>query len=314
MELAYATENLGIVLYNQRRFAEAVRQFEASLRPMESLAAIEPNNADYQKELSNVLAWLADAQRDLGRLDAAIAVRRRQIASLEQLARSSGGNVEFLRLLIPAHQALGILLTWRGQSEPGLEQLRRAVTVAERLIPVEPDNVIWQAFAAQAGLELGDTLNGLRQDSEARLRVREGCQRAARVLATNAGTGWRHLRTRCLTVRSQLAMREGASAEAAALAEQALDSARTARSEDPTKDRYSVAAAFRLLGDAQKARGEAAASRASWDQGFATLPVNVAERPFEMRARAQLLLRLGRAEEARRVVDRLTAMGFKQGS
>lgn len=314
MELAYANENLGIVLYNQRRFAEAVQQFEGSLRPMESLAAIEPNNADYQKELSNVLAWLADAQRDLGKLDAAIAVRRRQIASLEQLARSSGGNVEFLRLLIPAHQALGILLTWRGQSEPGLGQLRRAVTVAERLIPVEPDNVVWQAFAAQAGLELGDTLTALRQDSEARLRVREGCQRADRVLATNAGTGWRHLRTRCLTVRSQLAIRDGANAEATALAEQSLASARTERSEDPTKDRYSVAAAFRLLGDARKARGDAAAFRASWEQGLATLPVNAAERPSEMRVRAQLLQRLGRAEEARRLADRLNAMGFKQGS
>ena len=314
MELAYANENLGIVLFNQRRFAEAVRQFEIALRPMESLAAIEPDNADYQKELSNVLAWLADAQRDLGKLDAAIAVRRRQIAGLEQLARSSGGNVEFLRLLIPAHQALGILLTSRGQAEPGLEQLRRAVEVAERLIPVEPDNVIWQGFAAQAGLELGDALTSLGRESEAHARVREGCQRAARVLATNAGPGWRRLRTQCLAVRSQLAIRDGAPAEAAALAKQALASARSARSEDPTKDRYGIAAAFRLLGDAQRARGDAPASRTSWEQGLAKLPTDITERPFEMRDRAQLLQRLGRAAEARRLGDRLSAMGFKNGS
>ena len=314
MELAYANENLGIVLFNQRRFAEAVRQFEIALRPMESLAAIEPDNADYQKELSNVLAWLADAQRDLGKLDAAIAVRRRQIAGLEQLARSSGGNVEFLRLLIPAHQALGIQLTSRGQAEAGLEQLRRAVEVAERLIPVEPDNVIWQGFAAQAGLELGDALTSLGRESEAHARVREGCQRAARVLATNAGPGWRRLRTQCLAVRSQLAIRDGAPAEAAALAKQALASARSARSEDPTKDRYGIAAAFRLLGDAQRARGDALASRASWEQGLAKLPTDIKERPFEMRDRAQLLQRLGRAAEARRLGDRLSAMGFKNGS
>jgi tetratricopeptide (TPR) repeat protein len=314
MELAYANENLGIVLYNQRRFAEAVRQFEGSLRPMESLAAIEPGNADYQKELSNVLAWLADAQRDLGNLDSAIAVRRRQIAGLEQLTRTSGGNVEFLRLLIPAHQALGILLTWRGQPEPGVEQLRRAVDVAERLIPVEPNNVTWQGFAAQAGLELGDTLTSLGQEPEAHVRVREGCQRAARVLATNAGTWWRRLRTRCFAVRTQLAIRGGRTAEAAALAEQALTSARMERSEDPTKDRYSVADAYRLLGDARRAGGDAAASRRSWEQGLATVPATAAERPFEMRARAQLLQRLGRAEEAQRLFERLSDMGFKQGS
>jgi tetratricopeptide (TPR) repeat protein len=314
MELAYANENLGIVLFNQRRFAEAVRQFEGSLRPMESLASIEPNNADYQKELSNVLAWLADAQRDLGKLDAAIAIRRRQITSLEQLVRSSGGNVEYLRLLIPAHQALGILLTSRGQVESGLAQLRRAVEVAERLIPVEPDNMLWQGFAAQAGLELGDTLTALGQDSEARVRVREGCQRAARVLATNLGTGWLRLRTHCLAVRSQLAIRDGATAEATMLAEQALASARTERSEDSIKNRYSIAAAHRLLGDAQRAAGDSNGSRTSWLRGFTQLPVNATERPFEMGQRAELLQRLGRKAEARGLTDRLSAMGFKQGS
>jgi len=314
MELAYANENLGIVLFNQRRFAEAIRQFEIALRPMESLASIEPNNADYQKELSNVLAWLADAQRDLGKLDEAIAVRRRQIASLEQLARSSGGNVEFLRLLIPAHQALGILLTSRGQAEPGLEQLRRAVEVAERLIPVEPDNIIWQGFAAQAGLELGDTLTALGQDLEARVRVHEGCRRAARVLATNVRTGWPRLRTQCLAARSQLAIRDGQTAEATALADQALASAQTGRSEDSMKDRYSIAAAYRLLGDAQRAGGDANESRTSWLRGFTQLPVGATERPFEMGERAELLQRLGRNAEARRLTDRLVAMGFKQGS
>jgi tetratricopeptide (TPR) repeat protein len=188
------------------------------------------------------------------------------------------------------------------------------VDVAERLIPVEPDNVTWQGFAAQAGLELGDTLTSLGQEPEADARVREGCQRAARVLATDAGTWWRRLRTRCFAVRTQLAIQDGSSGKAAALAEQALASAQMERSEDPTKDRYSVADAYRLLGDARRAGSDAAASRRSWEQGLATLPVNAAERPSEMRARAQLLQRLGRAEEAQRLFERLSDMGFKQGS
>lgn len=98
------------------------------------------------------------------------------------------------------------------------------------------------------------------------------------------------------------------------LAYQALASARTERSEDSTKDRYGVAAAYRLLGDAQRAGGDANGSRTSWLQGFTQLPVNATERPFEMGERAELLGRLGRHDEAQRLTDRLSDMGFNQGS
>ena len=98
------------------------------------------------------------------------------------------------------------------------------------------------------------------------------------------------------------------------LAEQALASARTERSEDSIKNRYSIAAAYRLLGDAQRAAGDSNGSRTSWLRGFTQLPVNATERPFEMGQRAELLQRLGRKAEARGLTDRLSAMGFKQGS
>ena len=69
MERLYGVENIGISLYNKRRYAEAARQFESALGPMQNLASIDPGNQTYRKELSTVLAWLADAQRSLGRLE-----------------------------------------------------------------------------------------------------------------------------------------------------------------------------------------------------------------------------------------------------
>ncbi len=54
--------------------------------------------------------------------------------------RSGATDVQFRQELIPAHQALGNLLTSRGQPERGVDELRSAVAEADRLVPVEPAN------------------------------------------------------------------------------------------------------------------------------------------------------------------------------
>ena len=311
MEVLYAEENIGIILRNQRRFAESARQFTAALGPMQSLAAIDPSNSTYQTELSTVLAWSADAQRDLGRLDEAIRLRERQIALLRRPLESGDTNVEFRRHLIAAHQGLAILLSSRGQPERGIEQLRLAVAEAGRLIPIEPDNVLWKGFAAQARLQLAADLIALNRHADASPEAAAGCRLSAQIEDRDPGRSWRHLRTDCLAARSRLALRSGSDAEALKLAEQALASARTERRPDPVSVRYRIAAAYRHLGDVRRQLGDREAARAAWTEGMAQLPRNVAERPVEMSERAKLLERLGRASEARPLVERLGAIGYK---
>ena len=312
MEVAYANENVGIVLYNQRRFAEAVRQFEGSLRPMESLASIEPGNAEYQKELSTLLAWLADAHRSQGRLDKAIAVRERQISLLRRLIAGGRRDVVFRQHLVPAHQALGILFASRGEPERGIEELRRSVAEAERLMPVEPDNVYWQGLAAQSRLELAKALFSVNQTADSAVEARAGCNLAARISARDTRATWRHLQTTCLAVRSRLALARGANADALRLASQALASARTERSADPVRNRYSIAAVHRHLGDVHRRMGDSKAAKAAWSAALTQLPGNVPERPAEMHERAEILKRLGRADEARPIAARLAAIGYRR--
>ena len=311
MEALYGEENIGIILFYQRRFAEAARQFADALRPMEALASVEPGNREYQKELSTVLAWLADAERAQGRLDTATRARERQVRLLRQLADGDTVDVEFRGHLIPAHQALGILLNSRGRFEPGLRELRLAVTEADRLIPIEPENVYWQALAAQARLELARTLLSLGRVGEASAEARTGCALASRVRARDDGATWRPLQTSCLTIRSNLSLASHATRDAEKYARQALLSARTERAADPVSDQYSVASAYRLIGDVRLRMGDTGSAKAAWTAGLAHLPRNVAERPWEMQNRAELLQRLGRQAEARPLYMRLQSIGFR---
>ncbi len=313
MEVLYAEENIGIALRNQRRFAEAARQFAAAVQPMESLAAIDPKNSTYRKELSTLLAWAADAQRDLGHLDEAIRLRERQIRLLRANLERGEMDMTSRWHFIPAHHGLGLLFASRSQLERGIEQLRLAVFEANRLIPIEPDNILWKGLAAQARLELAGMLLSQGQSAEASSETATGCQLAAQIQARDPGKSWRHLRTECLGLRSRLALRTGAKQEAASLAEQALASARTERRPDPVTVRYRIAAAYRHLGDIRRQMGETEAATTAWSAAMEQLPRNITERPVELHERAELLTRLGRSREAQPIVDQLNAIGFKRG-
>jgi tetratricopeptide (TPR) repeat protein len=303
MEMAYANENLGITYFDERRFPESSRQFESAEPSMQSAASIDSGNATYQAELANLLGWLAESQRAEGHIQAAIAIRERQIGFLDQrLAGPESTNVRLREEQIPAHEGLGHLLASVGQLEPALAQLRTGASIADQLLMVEPTNAVWKRYAAATRLDLAKTLVAAGQDDEAAQVATVGCRLA------NAGQ-WRKLQTDCFTVQARLALNSGSSGEAAALASQGVRIARSGTG-DPMSDPYLLAAAYRLLGDATKRAGDDAGAARAWEAGLAALPANTAERPQEMYEREQLLRRLGRDDQARPITERLAQIGY----
>jgi len=309
MEVLYADEDLGIALFNQHRFKEAAAAFQAGLGQMGTLVALNPANTTYRKEYSNLLGWIADAQRAQGNFDAAIEARRRQLAGLKQLL-AMGSDSDVQAKIITAHQGLGILLTERGQAAPAVEELRSAVDEAENLIPIEPKNTTWKFQAASARVELAKSLLAFGQVGEASQQAAQGCGQAA-VLPTAFSTSLRkNLATTCDLLQSRLALSNGATDQASRFSNAALAAARAQHSEDPIGDRYRLAMAYRLVGDVNQQRNDPQGAAASWSAGLNGLPPNVAERPWETNERAELLLRLGRAKEAAPLSARLDSIRF----
>lgn len=308
MEVLYANEDVGISLYYQHRFAEAGKLFESAAGPMEKLASLYPANTSYQKEFATLLAWVADAQRSQGNLTAAAAARKRQIASLEQLLATAADS-DARAQLISAHEGLGLALADSGQSDSAIAELQSAVREAEDLIPVEPRNAQWKSMAADARLALAATVISLGRRDQAAQQTSAGCTLTAGLPATSGGRT--RLGTLCAMMRARLALAAGATQQAKSLAEQALSSARTEHSEDPITDRYRIAVMYRLVGDVRKQSGDSAGAAAAWNSALAELPANVVERPREMSERAELLRRVGRADEATPLAARLDSIGYR---
>jgi tetratricopeptide (TPR) repeat protein len=310
MEVLYANEDVGISLYDQHRFAEAARAFDAVLSQIQTLASLYPANKTYRKEVGTTLAWVADAQKAQGNLDRAIAVRSQQVATLTQLL-AMGADSSVQARLVVAHQGLGVALMDRGQTERGVQELNTAAVQADQLVGIEPKNADWKSIAARAHFDLALALLSLGRRNDAAQQAAIGCSQAASLPSTFAITARTRLRTGCAMIQARLALAAGATEQALRFAEQALASARSEHSEDPITDRYRIARMSRLVGDVRKSGGDAAGAAAIWNSALAALPANVSERPGETNERLQLLKRLGRTDEARALSDRLSRMGYR---
>jgi tetratricopeptide (TPR) repeat protein len=309
MEDEDADVNLGLVLYERRQFGAAVTRFSQAVGMIEALSTADPGNDQYQQNLAETLAWLADAEFASGHLDTAINVRQRHIAVLSRLISAPNSNVRYRQRLIPAEESLGKLYLMRGQSDLALQHLRAGVSAAEQLLPVEPGNTLWLNYAMSVRFALADALMGTKQDGAAETEA--GCAIAQRLFARDSRYAqWRLGMQICWTNRARLALAANRTDEALRNARQAVNTGMP----DTTRSMDGPAPAARaqlVLGDIQKSLGDSAAAAAAWQAGLAALPNGSSERPNELALHAAILQRLGRAAEAQPLIQRLRAMGYR---
>lgn len=310
MEQQSADFNLGIMLFEGRRFKDAIDQFTRARATIEALATADPRNTNYQVAVTESQTWLADARASEGQLAEAIEIREQLIASLQQLLRQTG-NVVYRQKLVPAEGHLGELYRYTGDADKALAHLRAAVDHAENLMAREPDNSRWRYFSARARLNLAGMALAAGQRDEAALQTANACDATARLLATNSGVQvWRANMRECWEMRAQLSLATGNASAAVRFAERALGTAKSIRSTDPVDDRYALAQSYRLLGDARERLGDQPGAATAWTAALASLPAGVAEKPAEMAEHATILMRLGREAEARARASRLSSMGY----
>ncbi|MGZ2412481.1 tetratricopeptide (TPR) repeat protein [Sphingomonas sp. F9_3S_D5_B_2] len=311
MEVQSADANLGVMLFNQRRFREASRQFEQAFGAIKAFTAADSTNIDYRKSMVESLAWLADSHLAEGRIDAAIADRQRDVALIEQLLAQTRDS-EFRAKLIAAERTLASLFAVRGDMELAVEHAQLAAGQADQLLAVEFANSKWVERAASSHLDWGKYLLAEGKTAAAAAEAAKGCALADRLFAKDANVAaWRILRRQCFLVAATVAL---ATADPAALtlASRGLAVAKSVDSTDRIDDRYAIARAYLLLGDAERAAGNRDAARAAWSAGLAAIPVGITERPMEMGPRQLLLQRLGRTAEAARLASKLSAMGYRE--
>ena len=311
MEVQYADANLGIVLYDQRRFVEAVAQFKSALSTMEAISTADPNNKAYRIGVAEALTWLADAERSMGDYDEAIANRQRAVATYAGMY-DKWRDVKFRERLSVAQRYLAYFYAERGQVDPAKKQFQAAIDNAAALTALEPNNALWLSYGAAAHVIRARLLALTGDRANAAADLASACQTFQQLLSRpNPRPEWRKGPYACALSRADLALATGAKDQAVAAAEQAVVAAQQIQSSDTVEDAFRLARAYRFAGDAQRDRGDLAAARIAWAKGLAIIPAVAAESPDEMNDHAVLLQRNGRNAEAEALTARLRAMGYR---
>jgi eukaryotic-like serine/threonine-protein kinase len=311
MEVQYADTDLGVVLSDQRRFAEAVPQFRDALSTMEAISTADPSNKSYRQSVAESLAWLADAERAIGHYDRAIELRTRNVELYKQLFSQSRA-VKFQERLVPALRTLGTLYADRGQTGLAEQHYRAAIAQAEMLIGVESGNALWLEYGYRARTALARLLLATGRRDEASAQASAACQMVrSLVQRPSPKPEWRNGLYWCLTLQAQLSSAAGSKDQAFAFAQQAVTAAQGVHSADKVQDAFGLARAYRVLGDTERERGKQDAARAAWSRGLASIPVDTFEQPSEIAEHAALLQRLGRRAEAQPLAARLNSIGYR---
>jgi len=311
LERIYADTNLGTVLQEQRKYRAAAGAFQASLGPIEALVAKFPDNRDYQTQLVDTLAWLADEREYSGQLDEALAHRTRQLALLGQQWQRDEGNTTIKRIELTARRAMSRLLAQRGDLAGALEQSRQASAVVDWLTKTEPANTEWLQAGANANFDRADIELAANRTHEARAVTDSACATVSQLVGRDRSVAkWRtDMQLKCLELRSRLALHGGAAAEATGLAQQSLALARTI--DDPIARGIRIGSAERALGDAFSLAGNKDAARGAYERALAAWPKGAEEQPKEMASRSILLARLGRHQESNELARRLASIGYR---
>ncbi|MES2327025.1 MAG: TIR domain-containing protein [Pseudomonadota bacterium] len=312
MEEQYADFDLGVVLFGQRQFAEAARQFDAASKTIEAISTADPANREYRESIGESLAWLSDSRDAQGRFDQAIAARQSEIATLDHLFAETRDN-NYRQKLIHANRRLGILYAEQGRVELALQELRTAVALSDQLLPIEPTNTRWLEYAFNAHLDLAKYLLLTGSKSEASEQIQTGCAMVATLVRRHSALlpGWRWRSVLCSILQARLALSNNDKAGAIRLAQQALAAARSIRTGDAANDAIMLATYFRSAGDVMQKAGDAAAANAAWTSGLAAFPSGVAETPLEKSEHAMILQRTGRRAEAQAIAAQLSSAGFR---
>jgi tetratricopeptide (TPR) repeat protein len=311
VEVQNALANLGAVRLAQRRFPESAALGEQALRAIEAVTTFDPNKRDYLESLTESLAWSADAERDAGHLDKAVALRERLVGLLTSLL-SRTGDVTYRQRLIAAERKLGMLYALRGQLGPASDHMRAAVAQGEQLTSVEAGNRKWREYWAVANENLAYILTVSGKPNLAVPALDPACATIIQLLGKDPRSAdLRKDMRECWMMRGYVAYSKGANADAATAAQEAIAVGQTLKSADSGADAFGLAMGYRLLGDAKKGMGDGPGAAAAWTKAFQSLPQVAAERPAETQEHAIILERLGRTAEAQQLRQRLAATGYR---
>ncbi|MBV1694985.1 MAG: caspase family protein, partial [Hyphomicrobiales bacterium] len=187
----WATLGLGDVALAQGSLPSARRLYETALAIVQPLAAADPGNAGWQRDLSVSHNKIGDVLVAQGSLPAALASYRASHAIAERLAAADPGNAGWQFDLGISNERLGDVLASQGNLAEALKLYEAKRTIISRLAKADPGNAGWQRDLSVSHNNIGDVLVAQGSLPDALASYRASLAIAERLAAADPGNaGW----------------------------------------------------------------------------------------------------------------------------
>ena len=146
-------------LTNEGRLGPRRRLLEATIVAGKRLAASDPSNAVWQRDLSVSQTRIGDVLLDQGDLAEARKAYWESLAVAERLAAVDPSNTAWQRDLSASQDRVGDVLFNQGDLVGALKAYRESLAVRERLAATARSNLVWQRDLSVSQEKIGDVLN-----------------------------------------------------------------------------------------------------------------------------------------------------------
>lgn len=298
IEVAYAKNNLGTLLFDQGRSAEALEAFRAGQAVFQAERARAPKDRTLMEGAANSRAWAADCLLRLGRPREALVEREAAVGILDEaLARYPADKRLRVRSL-GAEQALARLELDLGRLAAARARSERNVARLGELAALDPTNVRWREYLLIGRMDALELAIWSGRLGEAETARADAAAMLDKLRSGPKAEAWRaDLDGRLAQLTIVLAKRGGQSAKAQALSETLV---RRVETSNWRKEPDSAA----LYGFAEWAAGRAAAAVDILETRRGALS------PASLDILARSYLGVGKIEAARAIVRELARHGY----
>jgi tetratricopeptide (TPR) repeat protein len=189
-----AMVGLGDVATALGDLADASGHYIAAMKLAAALAARDPANTQWQRDLSVSHERIGDVLVAQGDGAGALAAYRNSLTIAEALAARDPANTQWQRDLSVSHERIGDVLVAQGDGAGALAAYRKGLAIREALAARDPANAQWQVDVAVSCAKLG-TLGQVGEDAR-RAYLRRGLailralKEAGRLAPAQDWTGW----------------------------------------------------------------------------------------------------------------------------
>jgi tetratricopeptide (TPR) repeat protein len=149
------------------------------------LAAENPDDSTYQRDLATALVEVGDVLRNRGKLNEALESYRASLAIAERLAAADSNNAGRQVDISRARDRIGDVLLDQGQFNEALASYRASLAIHERLAAADPGNAGWQRNLSVSHTKVGDVLVYQAKLDEALVSYRAGLAILERLAAAD---------------------------------------------------------------------------------------------------------------------------------